>query len=72
MVGSFLAITLQAFEEQILRFQLVKEVGIQNEGCIVEDVAKRRTDDQWSSSILIWPWAKYKGPEYSWDRLRER
>ena len=47
--------TLQGFKEEPLGFELVEEVGVDDEDGVVEDVAERRADHQQFAAVAVGP-----------------
>ena len=56
-------LTLQAFEEEVLSFKLVEEVGVDDENCIAKDVAKHGAYDENSSAMPVRPRPSEKGKQ---------
>jgi hypothetical protein len=63
---------LQAFKEQILGLQLIKEVCIYDEHGVVEDVPECGANDEELAAMLVRPRAGKKGINASWDGLKRR
>ena len=55
---------LQTFKQEILSFELIEPVGVDDEDSIVKDKAKTGPDHQHFSSILIRPWPSKQGIHY--------